>query len=97
MSLLAEWKLSGDRIIICIDANEDIYRRMLGRTLTDKEGLDMVEVVGHHTGRRLGATYFRGSWPIDTAWASKELTVVGAQVMPCGYGMVTTDFSWLTF
>lgn len=86
-ALLTEWKMAGDRIIVCLDANEDIYRKMLGRTLTDTDGLDMVEVVGDHTGCKLGATYFRGSRPIDAVWASRELTVVGARLMPCGYGI----------
>ena len=42
-----------------MDANEHIYRKGLGKMLTDSEGLDMVEVVGGFTGKKIGATYSR--------------------------------------
>ena len=35
----------------------------------------------------MGATYFRGSTPIDGVWATSDVTVVGACVMPVGYGV----------
>ena len=69
-----------------MDANEHIYRKSLGRILTNPAGLAMSEVVGDFTGEQLGATYFRGSKPIDAVWATTDLTVVGACAMPCGYG-----------
>jgi hypothetical protein len=87
VELLTKWRTDGDRLIVCMDANEDIYRKSIGKTLTDTEGLAMREVVGKYTGRRVGATYFRGSHPIDAVWATSDLTVVGAPVMPCGYGI----------
>jgi hypothetical protein len=85
--LLKKWREQGDRIIVCIDANEDIYRKSIGKTLTDEEGLNMREVVGDFTGQRLGATYFRGSKPIDAIWATPDVEVVGACVMPAGFGV----------
>ena len=47
----------------------------------------MSEVVGGFTCQKLGATYFRGSTPIDGIWATLDVTVVGACVMPVGYGV----------
>jgi hypothetical protein len=53
----------------------------------DLHGLGMKEVMGEFTTRRLGATYFWGSVPIDAVWATSNVTVVNACVMPVGYGV----------
>ena len=74
-------------MIVCLDANEDIYRKSIGKTLTDRDGLGMQEVVSTFTREKLGATYFRGSKPIDGIWATPDLVVTGACVMPAGYGV----------
>jgi hypothetical protein len=50
---------------VCMDANEDICKKSLGKSLTISEGLNMVEVVGDVTGKQIGATFFRGLKPID--------------------------------
>ena len=47
----------------------------------------MTEVVGGFTCQKFGATYFRGSTPIDGVWATSDVTVVGACLMPVGYGV----------
>ena len=84
---LTKWRQEGDRLIVCMDVNEHIYTKSMGRQITDPNGLAMVEVVGNHTGTNLGATYFRGTKPIDAIWATSDIQVVGARVMPCGYGV----------
>jgi hypothetical protein len=84
---LKTWRSDGDRLIVCLDANEHIYDKSIGKTLTDIEGLAMKEVVGDFTGKKLGATYFRGTNPIDGIWATSDVTVVGACVMPVGFGV----------
>ena len=78
---------NGDRLIVCMDANEDIYKKSIGKELTEPNGLCMKEVVGEHTGRSLGATFFRGSKPIDAVWATPDLEVVGVCAMPAGFGV----------
>jgi hypothetical protein len=70
---------------VCLHANENIYRAALGWQLTDLHGLGMTEVVGDFTGRRLGATFFRGCEPIDAIWATRDLDVAHACIMPVGY------------
>jgi hypothetical protein len=70
-----------------LDANEDIYEGALGKALTDRDGLDIVEVVSHATGKQLTSTYFRGYKPIDGIWATKALKVVSAAAMPIGFGV----------
>jgi hypothetical protein len=58
----------------------------------------MKEVVGDFTSRQLGATFFRGSEPIAAIWATSNLEVAHACVMPVGYGvgdhhLFVVDFS----
>jgi hypothetical protein len=38
VKLLSTWKRKGKRIIVMLDANEDIYEGSLGQTLTNKDG-----------------------------------------------------------
>ena len=47
----------------------------------------MKEVVGGVTARQLGAKYFRGSEPIDGVWATGNITVTNACMMPVGFGV----------
>lgn len=84
---LEKWRAAGECLIVCLDVNEDIYRKSIGKALTDPAGLDMSEVVGDFTGEKLGATHFRGSKPIDGIWATKDLGVTGACVMSVGFGV----------
>ncbi len=51
------------------------------------DGLNMSEVVGDFTGRKQGPTFFRGSKPIDRVWASHDILVTHACVMPAGFGV----------
>ena len=51
------------------------------------DGLAMKEVVSAFTGKQIGATYFRGSKPINTVWATTDIQVSGACIMPTGYGI----------
>jgi hypothetical protein len=36
--LLKSWQAPGDRIVVCLDANEDIYKKELGKALTEEGG-----------------------------------------------------------
>ncbi len=84
---LTQWREQGDRLVVCLDANENIYKKSLGKTLTCTDGLAMREVVGTYTGTKLGATYFRGSKPINGVWATSDITVTSACMMPVGFGI----------
>ena len=39
IALLKRWRDEGDRIIVCLDANENIYSKRIGRALTEIDGL----------------------------------------------------------
>jgi hypothetical protein len=86
VALLEKWKGEGKRMVVMLDANEDVYRGEIGKCLTNENGLDLVETVHQCSGKKLTATHFRGSKPIDAVWASKDLEVVGAAAMPIGFG-----------
>jgi hypothetical protein len=87
ISQLTQWRADGDRIVLFMDHNEHTTKGALGKALADKGGLDMREAVLHHTGAHPGATYFRGSKPIDGLWTTSDLDVSNACVMPFGYGV----------
>ncbi len=55
--------------------------------MTDLDGLGMKEVVREFTAKQLGARYFQGSKPIDGIWATGNLAVANACVMPVGFGV----------
>ena len=86
ISQLKKWRDEGDRLVVCLDANEHIYRKSIGKSLTNLEGLNMSEVVGEFTGKSLGPTFFRGGKPIDAVWATQDIVVTHACVMPAGFG-----------
>jgi hypothetical protein len=84
---LKKWCLEGDRIILFMDHNKHTYDGPLGRALLDPGGLALQEAVLQHTGRRTGATFFRGSKPINGLWVTSNIEVANACVMPFGYGI----------
>jgi hypothetical protein len=84
---ITKWRAPGERIVLFMDHNEHAYDGMLGRALSNREGLNLREVILDTTGVRTGATYFQGSHPIDGLWASADLDISNACVMPFGYGV----------
>ena len=60
---LTQWREQGDRLIVCMDANEHIYKKSMGKSLTGSQSLVTKEVVGSFTNEPLGATFFRGPSP----------------------------------
>ena len=84
---LVQWRKEGNRLVVCLDANGNIYNKKLGRDLASTNELEMVEVVGNFTGQKVGPTFFRGKEPIDSVWATPDVVITGACVMPVGYGV----------
>ena len=62
-------------------------KKSIGKSLTGENGLAMYEVVGTFTGEKMGATFFQGTKPIDGVWATSNVVVTGACVMPASYGV----------
>jgi hypothetical protein len=84
---LQRWCEKGDRLIVCLDTNKDIYKKTLGKALININGLAMKEVVGDFTHTQVGTTFFRGSKPIDGIWATLDISVCNASIMLAGYGI----------
>ncbi len=84
---LKEWRSEGDCLVVCMDVNKHIYKKSIGKELTDPEGLNMSEVVGDFTQQPVGSTFFRGSKPIDGVWAMLDISISNAVIMPAGYGI----------
>jgi hypothetical protein len=82
---LTRWWKDGDQLIVCLDVNKHIYKKSIGKALTDIEGLAMKEVVGQFTHTPIGSTFFRGSKPIDGVWATSDILVCNAAIVPAGY------------
>jgi hypothetical protein len=70
-----------------MDANKNINKKSFGCSLTSSDGLNMCEVVGNFTSKKLGPTFFRGSKPINGVWATSDILVTHACVMPAGFGV----------
>ena len=51
---LVAWRKQGDRLIVCMDASEDIYKKSIGKDLVDNRELCMGEAVGDFTGKKVG-------------------------------------------
>jgi hypothetical protein len=66
---------------------KNIHHGELGRQLTDLDGLGMKKVAGEFTAKQLGATYLQGSKSIGRIWATGNLTVTNACIMPVGFGV----------
>ncbi len=49
VSQLKKWRKEGNHLIVCLDMNEDIYKKSIGKSLTDINGLAMKEVIGVFT------------------------------------------------
>jgi hypothetical protein len=79
---LSKWRADSNRLIVCLDANKDIYRKSLENALTGTDRLSMKEVVGEFMGCKVGLTYFRGSKPIDGIWATTDVEISNACIIP---------------
>ncbi len=84
---MKQWREDGDQLIVCLDANKYIYRKLIGKALMDIEGRAMKEVVRDFTRQPVGPNFFRGSKPINGVWATSDITVSNACIMPAGYSI----------
>ena len=70
-----------------MDHNKHVYDGPLGRALADPDGPGLREAILLHTEKRTGATFFRGSKPIDGLWVTSDIDISNACVMPFVYGV----------
>ncbi len=84
---LQKWREDGDKIILFMDHNKHVIEGNLSKALADRDGLDLREAVLQHMGNSPGATFFRGSKPIDGIWILSDIDISNACVMPFRYGV----------
>jgi hypothetical protein len=85
--LLKTWQAVGDWIVVCLNANEDIYKKAIGKALTEEGGLEMKEVVGSHMGKKIGSIFFWGQLPSVGIWVTSDIAIANVCIMPAGYGI----------
>ena len=65
----------------------DIYKKSIGRSLPDIEGLTRKEVVGAFRNQPVSPAFFHGSKLIDGVWATLDISVCNTAIMLAGYGI----------
>ena len=78
---IRQWRSQGNRIILMIDANENVLTGQLADSLAADE-IDMVEAVHSRTPGPGPKTWFRGKESIDGIWISSDLVCKGASYLP---------------
>ena len=94
---LRQWREQGDRLILMMDANENVYSGKFGQRLSE-EGIDLKEAVHAQTKGQGPHTHNRGSQPIDGIWFTPDLELTGASYLPFDGSLgdhrpVVADFS----
>ncbi len=65
IKLIRQWRVVEDRIVLFVDHNKHTIYGHLEKALADTDGPNLCKAIKLHTGTSPGATFFRGSWPID--------------------------------
>ncbi len=53
LTQLEKWRREEDCLVDCLDTNDDIYKKSLGQSRTNQDGLKMSKVVGDYTGKKI--------------------------------------------
>ena len=78
---LRVWRAAGDRIILCMDANEHVLTGPLCRQLTS-EGIDLREATKARLGSLCPHTYIDSRIPIDGVWTTPDIEITGITWLP---------------
>ncbi len=57
---IAKWRDAGEQIVLFMDHNKHVYNGVLGKALSDRNRLNLQEVILKQTGAPTGAMFFRG-------------------------------------
>ena len=83
---LRKWRTAGEKLVLLIDANEDMESGPLQKLLRDTD-LDMKDAVKQRSGLSGPATWARGSKQIDGVWVTPDLEVNSACFLPFYFGL----------
>ena len=82
---LKKWREQGGKLVLLIDANEDMTNGPLQTRL--EEELDMYDTVKEVGNAPPTATFHLGSRQIDGAWATRDLDIARACFLPFQFGV----------
>ena len=80
-AVLKQWRLQGDRIVLMMDANDNVLNGHIAKALA-KDGIELKEAVHAQTPGYGPKTHFRGSQSIDGIWYTPDLELMGASYLP---------------
>ena len=83
---LLQWRNQGEKLLLILDANEDLCCGRLSRAL-ENEDLGMKDIIAQRTGLPGPATFIRGQRQIDGAWATPDLMINAAAFLPFHFGI----------
>ena len=86
MSKIKEWRAQGDRLILLVDANDDMNNGKLYRAIGSEPKLKMKDLVRCRARKDGPYTWFRGTKQIDGAFATPDVD--------CCVGQVTYLWVW---
>ena len=94
---LRVWRAQGERLILLMDANDNVYSGKFSTRLAE-EGIDLKEAVHAQTEGQGPHTHNRGTEPIDGIWFTPELELECASYLPFDGSLgdhrpVVADFS----
>ena len=84
-NLLKQWRENGEKLILLMDANENLLSGPIERMLRHPD-LDMEDVIRRRSNMDGPATFIRGQRQIDGAWATKDIEVAAAGFLPFNFG-----------
>ena len=77
--ILTKWTINGDKIILFIDANENLARGKIYQLLKKHKMRDLVE---SHTGQAGPITFHSGSYQIDGCFVTQDIDCHHAEFLP---------------
>ena len=83
--LLKQWRENGDKLILLMDANENLESGPIERMLKHPD-LNMEDIISKRSNTDGPATFIRGQRQIDGAWATKDIKISAAGFLPFNFG-----------
>ena len=80
LSQLKQWRNEGDKLVLMMDANENLNNGRLEKALRNE--LHMVDAVKLRTNKNGPNTFFIGSAQVDGIWITQDLLVSSACFLP---------------
>ena len=81
LTLLRHWRKDETRIVLMMDANENVISGHMCKQLGEAD-IGLVEAVHDQIPGKGPKTWFRGNKAMDGIWVSRELDIIGASYLP---------------